>query len=93
MRFRVDGHTRHLALDGTGQRVEQANRIDLAIEQLHTHRLFIGVGGEDIDHVAADAISTAPKIHIITGVLQLSQTTQEGALVDQLTSRKVKAHL
>ena len=89
----VDGHARHLAAHLAGQRIEQADGVDLVVEQLHPDRLILGVGREDIDDVATHPIGTALEVHVIAGVLQFRQTTQKAALIDQFAAGEVQAHL
>ena len=89
----VDRHPRHLAPHLAGQGVEEADGVDLVIEELDAHRLLVGVRRVDIDDVAAHPVGAAPEVHVVAGVLQLRQAAQEPALVDQLAAGEVQAHL
>ena len=52
--------------------------IVLVLEQLHAHLLAIGLGGKDIDDLAAHPVRGAVQFHVIAHVLEFGQPPQEG---------------
>ena len=92
MALRVDGDAPHPLDHLAGERVEDADVLDFVVEQLDAHRLFLFLGGEDVDHVAAHPVGGAAEIHLVAGVLQLRQPAQQVALVDVVAAHQVQHH-
>ena len=89
----IDSDALDALLDLTGQRIEDAQLLDLVIEQLDTHRLTLGVGRMDIDDIAAHPVGTALEFDVVARVLQLGEPAQHAALVDQITLHDMQQHL
>jgi hypothetical protein len=93
VRLRKDRHPRHLRGHGAGKGVEEADVLDLLVEQLDAHRLRLRLRREDVDHVAAHAVGAAAEVDIVALVLQLRELAQHLALVDHLAAGQVHDHL
>ncbi|MNQ43274.1 hypothetical protein D3C85_569970 [compost metagenome] len=93
MALRVEGETRQLANHFAGQRIERRQAFHLVIEQLDANGLQVGFRREDIDDIAANPEGGAGEVHVVAGVLQLRQTTQQSALVDPVATVDVQHHL
>ena len=92
VRLGENGNARHLGRNRAGQRVEEADVLDLFVEQLNAHRLGLGFRREHVDNVAAHAIRAAGEIDVVALVLQLGELAQHLALVDHLTARDMHDH-
>ena len=90
--FGVEGEARHLADHFTGQRVEGADALDLIVKQLDADGFEVGFGRVDVDDVAAYAERGAGEVHVVTGVLQVSQATQQFTLVEFVAAVNVQHH-
>ena len=88
----IDGVTLDHRLHMAGKRVEQRQPLHLFIKQFYAQGDIVGLGGEDINHLAAHAERTALEGLIVAGVLQLGQTAQNGALIDNHAHRQVQHH-
>ena len=92
VRFRVDGKALNGRINVAGQRVKQRKAFHLFVKQLNTQRQIVRFGREDVDNLATHAESRALERLIVAGVLQFSQTAQNGALVDNHAHRQVQHH-
>ncbi len=93
MGLRIDGEALHGTQQLPGERIEQRQTFHLLVEQLDPQRLILRLGGENIDHLAAHPKGAARKRLIIAGVLQLRETTQNRALIDQHALGQMQHHL
>jgi hypothetical protein len=80
MRRRKDRVTRQLPQALARQRVEQRQRFDLVVEQLHADRFALRFGGKDIDDVAAHSVSALRQVELVTRVLHVGEPAQKLAL-------------
>ncbi len=92
MRLRIDRRARRALRDLARQRIEEADLLDLVVEQLDAHGVLLRLGGEDVDDVAAHAIGAAAQVERIARVLQLRQPAQQVALVQRRAAREVQHH-
>ncbi len=92
VRAGVDREARHLAHDRPGQRVEYSERVDRLVEQLHAHRLALGFGREDVDHIAAHAIGALRQVQLVARVLHVREAAQQPALVHAVATHQVQHH-
>ena len=92
MRAGIHRVARHLALDLAGQRIEQRERLDRLVEQLHANRLARGLGREDVDDIAAHAIRTRLQVELIARVLHVGETAQQPALIHDLATNQMQDH-
>ena len=90
--LRVHGVARQPAQDLAGERIEQRELLDLAVEQLDAQRLEIGFGREHVHRLAAHAEGAAVQRHLVARILQRGQVAQQFALVDALPAREDKPH-
>jgi hypothetical protein len=79
------GEARHLALDLARERIEQHERIDFVVEQLDAQRRA-RFGREDIDHVAANPVSTLREVELVALVLHVSEAPQQLALIHPIAA-------
>ena len=93
VRRREDGQARHPAKDLAGQRVEERQRLDLLVEELHPHGLAIGLRRKDVDHVAPHAERALAQVHLVARVLHVGQPPEQLALVEPVASHQVQHHL
>ncbi len=93
MRAGVDGEARNPAQHAAGERVEQRQVLDLAVEQLDAHGLHLVFGREHVDHLAAHAVAAAPQFVVAALVLQFGQPAQQLALVEAIAAHQVQHHL
>ena len=84
---------RQLAGNLAGEWIEQAQRLDFIVEQLHPQRLLIGFSGMDINDFAAHPERPARQFQIVAGVLQIGQPAQDSALIHLLAAHQVQDHL
>ena len=91
--FRVDGEARHFLPHPAGQRVQQAQRFDLVIEQLHPQRQLAVLGRKDVDRVAAHPKRAARKVHVVAAVLHADQLGYCLALAHLVAHPHDEAHL
>ena len=91
MRLRIDRVARQLAQRFAGQRIEQRQLLDLAVEQLDPQRLGVGFRRMDVDGLAAHAVGAAGQVHLVARVLHLGQAADQLALVDALAARPCAA--
>ena len=89
----IDRVARQLAQHLAGQRIEQAQRFDLIIEQFHAQRVLIGFSRMNVDDLTAYPKRTARQFQVIAGVLQIGKPAQNGALIDLLTAHQMQDHL
>ncbi len=92
MRFRVDRVARDALLQFSGQRIEQGEILDLAVEQFDAQRGRFRLGRVDVDHFAANAVAGASKFQFVAGVLHLGQAPDQFALVDPFAPDHVQHH-
>ena len=93
MGFRVDSDARHGFEHFAGERVEVADAFDGVVKEFKAHRVPVGFGGHDVEHVALDAEGAAQKLGVIPRVLQLGEMREDVALVDGFAAREVQPHL
>ena len=89
---RVHGEPGHPLHRPAGERVEQHQAVDLVVEQRHPHRRLGMLGGEDVDHVAADAEGPAAEVELRALVLHRHQPRDHLALVRVLALAQVQDH-
>jgi hypothetical protein len=92
VRARVDGVAGHLARDRPSERVEERDRIDRVIKELHAHRLALGLCREDIDDIAAHTVVALSEIELVARVLHLGEAAQELPLLEPVTALQVQHH-
>ena len=90
---RVNGKARHLLHHPACERVEQIQRLDLVVKQLHAQRQLRMLGRKDINRVAAHAKLAARELQIIALVLHPHQLGDGFALRDFVARAQDKAHL
>ena len=93
MRLRVNSDALDVAADLAGQRVEQADLLDLGVEQFDAHCLALGIGRVHVDDLAAHAVGAALQLDVVARVLDLGQPPQNTALVDLVADHQVQQHL
>ncbi|MNV04079.1 hypothetical protein D3C71_943640 [compost metagenome] len=91
--LRVEGEARQFANDFAGERIERRQAFHFIVEQLDADRLEVGFRRVDIDHIATHAEGRTGKIHVVAGVLQVSQASQQFALVEPVAAIHVQHHL
>jgi hypothetical protein len=82
-----------LQRDLAGERVEQRQRLDLVVEQLHPQRLVVGLRRVDVDHVAAHPIGAAGELDLVAAVLQRGQRRSMARWSMMLAAGQVQHHL
>ncbi len=92
VRFWIDGVARHGRDNLPGERIEQRQPLHLFVEQLDAQRNIFRLRRKNIDHFTADAEGAALERLIVARILQLRQTTQNTALVDDHAARQVQHH-
>ena len=81
---RPDPHVLDVVLeDLAGQRVELLERLDLVAEQ-HDPEGGLGVGGEDLERLAADPEGAAAQRGVVARVLDRDELAQQRVAVDEL---------
>ncbi|MNL15349.1 hypothetical protein D3C87_1363300 [compost metagenome] len=92
MALRVKGEARQFADDFTGQRIERRQAFNLVVEQLNADRFEIGFRRVDIDHVAPHSERRTGEIHVVAGVLQVGQASQQFTLIEPVAAIHVQDH-
>ncbi len=92
VRRRKHGVARELAQDLARQRVEQRQRLDLVVEELHANGFALGLRGKDVDDVAAHAIRALRQVELVARVLHVGEPAQELALVEAVAAIEVQHH-
>ena len=92
VRLRIDRRARRALRDLARQRIEEADLLDLVVEQLDAHGVLLRLRGKDVDDVAAHAIRAAREVERVARVLELRQAAQEIALVQRRAAREVQHH-
>ena len=93
MCFGENSDAREFFGHGTRQWIKAADVFDFLVKQLNAKGQLIGVRGKDVNHIAPNPIGATLKIEIISGVLKLSQLTQNASLINDFTPREVHHHL
>jgi hypothetical protein len=89
---RIYGKPRHFARYGSRQRIEECERVYRVIEELHSDRFALGLRGKYVDDVATHAIGALRQVHVIAGVLHVSEAAQEPPLIDAVAPIQVQNH-
>ncbi len=89
----VDDKARDLLPHPAGQRVQQAQGLDLVVEQLHPQRQFTVLGREDVDGVAAHPKAAAAEVDVVAAVLHADQLRDHVALADLVAHPGDETHL
>ena len=75
----------------TCQWVEACDRIEFVAEKLKSDRFFVRRRRINFDHVATNAELPAGKVHVVTLIEHVDQTTKDGLAADyNLTDEIVK---
>ncbi len=93
VRRRKHGQPRHLAQHLAGQRVEERERLDLLVEELHAHRIAFRLRREDVHDVAAHAERALAQVQFVARVLHVGEAPQQLALVHAVAAHEVQHHL
>ena len=93
VRGREHREARHLAQHLAGQRVEEGERLDLLVEELHAHRVAFRLRREDVHHVAAHAERALAQVQLVPRVLHVGEAPQQLALVHAVPAHEVQHHL
>ncbi len=62
------------------------------MRSLDACRLALGLGGEDVDHVAAHPVAALGEVELVASVLHVGEAPQQLALVDPLAAHEVQHH-
>jgi hypothetical protein len=89
----VDAVVVELAQDLATQGLDLANGLDLVAPVLDAHGPVFLVGGEDLDHVAADAEGAAMEVHVVALVLDVDQVPQQRVAAQLLAALQAHDHL
>ena len=92
MALGIDGDARQLAGHLAGEGIEQADGLDLLVEQFHPHRLGVGIRRIDVDDLTAHPVGSAAQFHVVAAVLQLGETAQQLALIDEFAPGQMQHH-
>lgn len=87
----IHGVTLQLAQRLAGQRIEQRQLLDVAIEQFDAQRLGIRLGGKNVKHLAAHTERAARELELVARVLQIGEMADQLALIDVLADRENQA--
>ena len=79
-------------LDVPGERIEQLQHFDLVVKERDAHRSLRMFSRKNVEHFAAHAKSPTRKIHIVTVVLHLGQSTDCGALIELVALAQMQNH-
>ena len=93
VRRREHGAARHLAQHLAGQRVEERERLDLVVEELHAHGIALRLRREDVHDVAAHAERALAQVQFVARVLHVGEAPQQLALVHAVAAHEVQHHL
>ena len=93
MRRRKHGEARDLPQHLAGQRIEERERLDLLVEELHAHGIALRLRREDVDDVAAHAERALAQVQFVPRVLHVGEAPQQLALVHAVAAHEVQDHL
>ena len=65
-------------IDVAGQRIEEADAVDVVAEEFHADGFLVHVGRVDLDHVATDPEFAAAEGDIIASVEEIDEASEEG---------------
>ena len=91
--FGEDGQPWHLALHFAGERIEEAQLLDLVVEQFDPHGFVIGFGRVNVDDLAPHPVSAAFQRHLVAAVLHGGELLDQIALRQPLALDQVQHHL
>ena len=89
----VHRESRHPTNDLPGEWIEEAQILDLVVEELDTHRILFRLRRVHVDDLAAHAIRPAVQLDLVPRVLELRETPEDEPLVYPLSSHQMQDHL
>ena len=80
-------------IDVAGQRIEEADAVDIVAEEFHADGFLVHVGRVDLDDVATDAEFAAAEGDVIAGVEEVDEASKEGFAREVGACREREEHL
>ena len=91
--LRIHREPRHPTNDLAGEWVEEAQILDLVVEEFDAHRILFRLRRIHVDDFAAHPIRPAVQLDLVPRVLQLRETPEDEPLVYPLASYQMQDHL